>query len=224
MTSKPLSSVAALAVLLAAACTNGSSPGETEPVGEPVPAAAPDEPAGAPEPMETPEAEPAAEPEEPAGTSDPARSADPTVEPRPTRVAASAGGPPLEQMALARPVGKIGAPVDVRYQLAGVVAKDQPATIELAFVPRVAGTNLRVEFPDTPGLSIDAGARLMQAQKAGAAEALRHSLLVTPTQSDTGQLRAIVWMDVGGGRYFTIYSIPIAAPSQATKQNAPKKN
>ena len=87
----------------------------------------------------------------------------PTIEPLPSTKpqpeppavegmkSASVDGPPLGEMHLARASGKVGPPVDVRYLVSGVAAKDQPVTLQLAFVPRIDGRNLRVEFPDTPG-------------------------------------------------------------------------
>ena len=47
--------------------------------------------------------------------------------------------PSIEQMSLATPIGKVSVPVDVRYQASGSPLRDQPMTLQLAFVPRVAG-------------------------------------------------------------------------------------
>ena len=155
---------------------------------------------------------------------EPATGSDRSRESQSSRVASSADvpRPPLEQMALARPVGKIGVPVDVRYLVSGVIAKDQPATVQLAFVPRVAGSNLQVQFPDTAGVTIDAGSRELRAQKATTTDVLRHSVLVTPTASDSGEMRAIVSMDFDGGRYFSIFTIPVGGSSEAAAKRVPK--
>lgn len=130
--------------------------------------------------------------------------------------------PDVAQMRLAEQVGgKIGVPVDVRYQLQGIAAQDQPAILQLAFVPRVAGTNLRVEFPAAAAVSIDEGSTPLAIAKADAAGSYRRSLLVTPRAGDAAEVRAIVAMDVNGGRYFGVFTIPVS-PAQAQKQ--PGKN
>lgn len=126
-----------------------------------------------------------------------------------------AAEPEIAQMRLAEQVGgKIGVPVDVRYQLQGIAAKNQPATLQLAFVPRTAGTNLRVEFPAAESVSIDEGGMPLAIAKADTAGAYRRSLLVTPRRGDSAEVRAIVSMDVNGGRYFGVFAIPVG-PAQA---------
>jgi hypothetical protein len=167
-----------------------------------------------------PGSEPVTQPE----ASDPAPSSDVSSPPSPPKVAANAAGAdvPLEQMALARPSGKIGAPVDVRYLVSGVVAKDQPATVQLAFIPRVAGSNLQVQFPETAGVTIETGAQDLQMQKTVPSDVMRHRLLVTPTAGDAGEMRAIVSIELDGGRFFTVYTIPIGSADQAESKRPPK--
>jgi multifunctional 2-oxoglutarate metabolism enzyme len=127
---------------------------------------------------------------------------------------ASADGPPLGEMHLAAASGKLGPPVDVRYLVSGVVAKNQPVSVQLAFVPRLDGRNLRVEFPDTAGMAIETGAKALTAQKASKSDVVRHTLLVTPTEADAGELRAIVAIDVGEARYAGVVSIPVGRSAQ----------
>jgi hypothetical protein len=128
----------------------------------------------------------------------------------PSRVAEP---PPLTDMKLATPAhGKIGAPVDVHYQFSGVALKDSQATLQLAFVPRLAGGVMRVEFPASETVSIDAGDSPMFMQKAQAAATYRRTLTVTPRQSGGGHIQVIVSMDIADGRYFSVFTIPIASP------------
>jgi hypothetical protein len=135
---------------------------------------------------------------------------------------ASANEPPLNEMQVARVVGKLGPPVDVRYQVSGVVAKDQPVTLQLAFVPRLDGRNLRVEFPESAGVSIDSSSQPLASVKASKADVLRHKLLVTPTVADSGQLRAIVSIDVGDARYAGAVSIPLGErPTKTASSKIP---
>jgi hypothetical protein len=118
--------------------------------------------------------------------------------------------PPLESMKMATPAhGKIGVPVDVRYQVTGVVAKDQPATLQLAFVPRVEGEGLRVEFPESKTVAISTGSGDLSMQRAQAAEPYRRSLNITPLTAEGAEIQVIVSMDIAGGRYFSVFTIPV---------------
>lgn len=118
----------------------------------------------------------------------------------------------LEQMSLAQPAsGKISAPVDVRYEFEGSPAPNRPATLNVAVVPRVSGRNLRVEFPATAGLDLQGETAPLSAQKADPAGVFRRRLVVTPLSATATELRVIVSMDVGSGRYFGIHVIPLTA-------------
>jgi hypothetical protein len=113
-------------------------------------------------------------------------------------------------MKLAKPVGKVSVPVDVRYEYVGGVTKNGSESLQLAFVPRVAGTALRVEFPRSESVSISETEEL-HVQKALPASVHRHNLVVTPLKAETGEIRALVSMDVEGGRYFGIFVIPVGS-------------
>jgi hypothetical protein len=116
---------------------------------------------------------------------------------------------PLDQMESARAMGKLSVPIDVRYRLAGVVIRDQPMPLELALVARVAGTNLKIEFPQSKSVLVESGQLTFAEQKAGAEHALRRNLRVTPRQDAANEVRVLVSMDIGGGRYFGVYTIPM---------------
>jgi hypothetical protein len=132
--------------------------------------------------------------------------------------------PAPERMSLARPVsGKIGAPVDVRYEFDGTPAPNRPTTLSLAVVPRVSGRNLRVEFPATKGLDIRGDTVPLSSQKADAAGVFRRTLVVTPLTAAADEFRVLVSLDVGGGRYFGIHSIPLTASAVPEQQVTPRK-
>lgn len=124
----------------------------------------------------------------------------------------------LEQMALARPSGKISAPVDVRYEFDDQPAPNRSATLNLAVVPRVSGRNLRVEFPATRGVDLQGETEPLSAQKADAEGVLRRRLVVTPRTAAATEVRVLVSMDVGSGRYFGIHVIPLTAPPARERQ------
>jgi hypothetical protein len=104
-------------------------------------------------------------------------------------------------------------PIDVRYAFSGNAAKNQSASLQLAFVPRVQGSALRVEFPRSETVSVSETEELM-VQKAAPASVHRHNLVVTPLKGDTGEIRALVSMDVDGGRYFGIFVIPVGSSAR----------
>jgi hypothetical protein len=116
--------------------------------------------------------------------------------------------PPLEQMQLAHRSSKVSVPVDVRYQLRAAATRDQPVGLDLAFVARVPGQNLKVEFPQAEAVTIDLGSAPLMHQKAEENGVVRRSLIVTP-RSEQGEVRVIVSMDVEGGRYFGVFTIPV---------------
>ncbi|MGH8178979.1 MAG: hypothetical protein ACREV5_22185 [Steroidobacter sp.] len=122
---------------------------------------------------------------------------------------AEASPPPLEHMKVAQVNGKITVPVEVRYQFASEPLRNQPTTLDLAFVPRVGGENLKIELPKSKSVIVQAaGAPLMQ-QKADAKQTIRRKVLVTALTEASSEVRVLVSMDVEGGRYFGVFTIPI---------------
>ncbi|HEX4972082.1 MAG TPA: hypothetical protein VFV69_13585 [Steroidobacteraceae bacterium] len=116
--------------------------------------------------------------------------------------------PAIEQMTLAQPSAKASVPVDVRYQLRAAPARDQPVALELAFVARIAGRNLNVEFPRGDAVTIESGGASFAQQKAEVDGVVRRSLIVTP-RAERGTVRVLVSMDIEGTRSFGVFSIPI---------------
>ena len=116
----------------------------------------------------------------------------------------------LEQMTLAQPSPKASVPVDVRYQLRAAPTRDQPVALELAFVARVPGRNLKLQFPPGDAVTIEAGGATFAQQKAAPDDVVRRSLVVTP-HAERGAVRVLVSMDIEGTRSFGVFSIPIQA-------------
>lgn len=110
---------------------------------------------------------------------------------------------------------KVGAPVEVRYLQSGVSLKEQPSPLDLAVIPLVDGTNLRVTLLESDSVSVDADGADTLVAKVDARTVHRQRLTVTPKVSDGGTLRVMVSMDTGGGRYISIFAVPVgqAAPS-----------
>ncbi|HZF14535.1 MAG TPA: hypothetical protein VE046_01205 [Steroidobacteraceae bacterium] len=139
-----------------------------------------------------------------------------------TQATATPAEPAVDSMKLARPTSKISVPADVRYQLSSAALKDQPITVAIAVVPRVAGENLRIEFPASDSVVLESGASASVQEKATAAAVYRRSLIVTPRSSEVAEMRVLVSMDVEGGRYFGVFSIPLGRKS--IDKNAPVHN
>jgi hypothetical protein len=117
--------------------------------------------------------------------------------------------PAVGTMRVAKAVGKMGAPVEVRYEPTGTTVRGQPITLKLAFVPQIAGSELSVEFPATEAVSIDSAVSRMSVPKAEREAVYRRTLIVTPRLGDTADLRVMVWLEAEGGRYFSIFTIPV---------------
>jgi hypothetical protein len=90
-----------------------------------------------------------------------------------------------------------------------VSAPGQAVSVDLAFVPRIRGENLKVEFPQSDAVTIDAGNVSFTQQKAAPDQVIRRSLLVTPQRSGGTEVRVLVSMNVEAGRFFGVFSVPI---------------
>lgn len=134
-----------------------------------------------------------------------------------TAVSAAAEMPRLADMHIARPAGKVTLPVEVRFLVSGVVAKDQPATVDLAFVPRVEGAHFKVQFPDAEDVTVESGGTELTVGRIAASDVIRRRLTVTPRTSGAARIRALVSMTVGGGHYFAIYVVPLGAGVEAAE-------
>lgn len=121
--------------------------------------------------------------------------------------------PELKDMKPATAGQKVGAPVDVRYSIQGAVAGGRATPVALAIVPRMAGA-LAVEFAGTDGMTVTAAAPAHEAGAVSAGSVLRYAIEATPRRSAGGMLQVIVAMDVDGGRYISVFNIPLGAASE----------
>jgi hypothetical protein len=124
-------------------------------------------------------------------------------------VAAKDAEPPVASMKIAKAVGKTGAPVEVRYEPTGSTLRGQPTTLKLAFVPQIAASNLEVEFPASDAVSIDWVLSRLSVSNPERDGVYRRALIVTPRLADSGEVRVMVWVDAEGGRYFSIFTVPV---------------
>jgi lipoprotein-anchoring transpeptidase ErfK/SrfK len=131
----------------------------------------------------------------------------------------------LAQMTPAQRVSeKMGAPVDVFYRHMGAVKSSGDPSMQISFVPRVASNNLKVEMTPDAGVVIDNGAAPLLLNKAEARGVYNRYLNVRRTIAAPANIRAVVSVDVGGARFFSVFSIPADASSAASQsQKAGKK-
>lgn len=211
-----LSAAATLLLMTLAACEK--SPPADVPAPSPAPAESTPETAPVPAPTgETPPTETPAAPAQPESTPPPPE--EPSAVPKPT---AALVGPDLESMQVARPSGKLGVAVDLRYQFDAEPLPGQPVTLHLAAVPRVSGSNLKVSVKPADGVQL-AGAEAMKVQKATPAGVYRQQFSVTRATASPQNLRVLVTMDMGEGMAFGYYSIPFAGEPTAQKLDSVKQ-
>lgn len=127
-----------------------------------------------------------------------------------THTGASGTEPGLADMHLAQAGEKIGAPVDVHYLVQGTIARGRATPVSVAVVPRVAGM-LRVEFASSDDMKVVANAAPSAAEKAAAASVHRYALEATPLTTAGVTMPVIVTMEVDGGRYMSVFNIPLGA-------------
>jgi len=136
----------------------------------------------------------------------------------PSGPAVAAGEPSLTAMQIAEPPHKLGVPADLRYQFDGDARSGQPATLHLAVVPRVAGSNLTVSVKKEPGLSTSAGDLVVQ--KVGGSNPYRLDIAVTKLEGGPSQLKVLVTMETPAGSAHAWYTIPFGGEPVAGKQHS----
>jgi hypothetical protein len=196
---------AVLLSALLAACSKPKTPGEETPV----PATPPPQAAAAPAPA------PVKEIPVVVISNAPTQAPAPATAP-PAKAATTGSEPAVAAMQLAQPSGKLGVPVDLRYQFDGEARDGQTATLHLAAVPRVAGSNLNVTIKDVPGIRTSAGE--LRAEKVSMATPYRRQLAVTRDAGGPAELRVLVTMDLPEGSAFSWFSVPLGNAPAAGKQ------
>ena len=212
-----LRSAAATLLLLTLVACDKPPPSE---VPAPSPAPADSSPDRAPVPaptQETPPSESPAAPAQPESTPPPPE--EPSAVPKPT---AALREPDLDSMQVARPNAKLSVPVDLRFQFDSEPLPGQPATLHLAAVPRVAGSNLKVSIKEAEGVQFGSAGPL-RVQKATPSGVYRQQLSVTRATTAPRNIRVLVTMDMGDGIAFGYYAIPFSSGKTAQKLDSVKQ-
>lgn len=175
-------------------------------------------PASAPPPTDLPPPE-----DSPAAPAQPAPDAPPPTDPAPAPTPTSAPqGPALSSMYLAQAPTKLSVPVDLRYSFDSEPLSDQPVTLHLAAVPRVAGTNLAISVQNVTGIQV-ATAGPLKVQKANANGTYRQQLSVTRQATSPKELRVLVTMDLPEGSAFGFFSVPFEPGKNSQKLESVKQ-
>jgi hypothetical protein len=213
-----LRSAAATLLLMTLAACEKAPPAEV-PAPSPAPAESTPDTSPVPAPSgETPPTETPSSPAQPESTPPPPE--EPSAVPKPT---AALVGPDLESMRLARPSAKLSVPVDLRYQFDSEPLPGQPATLHLAAVPRVGGSNLKVTVKPAEGVQFGSPGPL-RVQKATPSGVYRQQLSLTRAAASGPQhLRVLVTMDMGEGVAFGYYTIPLSSGPTAQKLESVKQ-
>jgi hypothetical protein len=124
-------------------------------------------------------------------------------------------------MRAAKASAKISVPVDLRYSFDGVVSANQPVTLHLAAVPRVAGSNLNVSVKSADGVRVDSAP--LAVSKANASGIYRQQLVVTRLAGSAETIRVLVTMDLGEGSGFGFFTIPLDGGTTAQKLDSVKQ-
>lgn len=130
----------------------------------------------------------------------------PPTGPSDTAKPTSAQAPDLDSMLVAKTSGKLGVAADVRYSFDAAAAPNQPVTLNIAVVPRVAGQILEFSLQPTEGVQIAAGP--VTRLKVNQADTLRQQYSITRTAGTPRTLRVLVTHQWDGGSAFGFYSIP----------------
>jgi hypothetical protein len=151
--------------------------------------------------------------------------ANPTTETAATETAATAApakqDPPVESMLPAIPSAKMGVAVDLRYSFDGEVLPNQPVTVNLAAVPRVAGGTMQVSVQQAPGLQIASAP--LSVQKTNASGVYRQQFSLTKLAATAEPLRVLVKLQMGEQSGFGYFTIPLDPGTNAHKPESVKQ-
>ena len=206
-----------LCSIMAVALLGGCDPAPQADAPKETPAPASESPTvtPAPAPSETPPPD-----EAPAAPAQPPPDAPPPTEPSPTSKPTANNEPALESMQTARAPAKLSVPVDLKYQFDGDPLANQPVTLHLAAVPRIAGTHLSVSIKAVDGLQVVSASKL-SVLKATANDAYRQQLSIT-RQAAVSELRVLVTMDMPEGLGHGFFSIPFESGKKSQKLDSVK--
>jgi hypothetical protein len=117
---------------------------------------------------------------------------------------------------------KLSVPVDLKYHFDGDPLANQPVTLHLAAVPRIAGTNLSVSIKSVDGVQVVSSGAL-NIRKALANDAYRQQFSIT-RQGSVPELRVLVVMDMPEGLGHGFFSVPFESGKKSQKQDSVKQH
>jgi len=205
-----LAAGAALLAMALAGCDKPAPQVTPEPATQPAPAPAP-----VPSEATPSETTPAPPPDAPAPT-------DPSGVPKPASSPAPTAEPPVDTMLAAIPSqnSKLGVGIDLRYSFDGAVLPNQPVTVNLAAMPRVGYSSLKVTVQEAPGYQL--AATPLNVQKASASGVYRQRFSMTKVSANPEPLRVLVVAEMGENSAFGYFTIPLPDGTNPQKAESVK--
>jgi len=205
-----LAAGAALLAMALAGCDKPAPQVTPEPATQPAPAPAP-----VPSEATPSETTPAPPPDAPAPT-------DPSGVPKPASSPAPTAEPPVDTMLAAIPSqnSKLGVGIDLRYSFDGAVLPNQPVTVNLAAMPRVGYSSLKVTVQEAPGYQL--AATPLNVQKASASGVYRQRFSMTKVSANPEPLRVLVVAEMGENSAFGYFTIPLPDGTSPQKTESVK--
>ena len=115
---------------------------------------------------------------------------------------------------------KMGVGVDLRYSFDGAVLTNQPVTVNLAAVPRVGYSSLKVSVQEAPGYQL--AATPLNVQKASASGVYRQRFSMTKVAANPEPLRVLVVAEMGENSAFGYFTIPLPDGTNPQKTESVK--
>ncbi len=106
-------------------------------------------------------------------------------------------------------MGKPGAPVDLRFNIAARPAVGQALPITIELTPRAAISRLQVTVQGTDGIDLTAGTDIQPADRPPPDTAVVRSFTVTPKREGVFYIPVIAYVSDGGSSSSRSFAIPI---------------
>jgi hypothetical protein len=138
---------------------------------------------------------------------------------------AAASGSPAAlagMTAATRASSKMGAPVDVYFKHLTTAKLAADPTLQISFVPRVPA-NLRVEWKTDAGVTIANGGSPLALGKTTANGIYTRYLTVPKGSNPGGMIRALVSVEDGDTRLFSVFVVPAYPAAAAASGNAKRQ-
>ncbi len=126
-----------------------------------------------------------------------------------------------EDMVAAVPIGKPGAPIEVRFDLPTKPVLGEPLKINVAVVPVTAVARLEVVFQGSDGLDIVANGVIGPLDNPKTGAVIRHEVIVLPKRDGVATLSAVAMTDGEDSSASRSFAIPVIVGASSPVQSKP---